>query len=84
MLCTTLHHHPHQTVSPEQATASARPLPKQQVNKGKVWLIFVLGAASLFGAAVVMENNASFFPAISRANRAMATARQQEDVRVFT
>lgn len=29
-----------------------------------------------------MENNASFFPAISRANRAMATARQQEDVRI--
>lgn len=60
--------------------SAAKPLPKQQVNKGKVWLIFVLGAASLFGTAVVMENNRTFFPAISRANRAMAVTRRQEEV----
>ncbi len=60
--------------------SAAKPIPQQQVNKGKVWLIFVLGAASLFGAAVVLENNSTFFPAISRANRAMSITRRQEDV----
>ena len=41
------------------------------MNKGRIWLLFVLGASSLFGVTVVVENNGSWFPAISRANKAM-------------
>ena len=44
---------------------------KAEVNKGRIWLLFVLGASSLFGVTVVVENNGSWFPAISRANKAM-------------
>ncbi len=49
----------------------AQPLQKAEVNKGRIWLLFVLGASSLFGVTVVVENNGSWFPAISRANKAM-------------
>ena len=41
------------------------------MNKGRIWLLFVLGASSLFGVTVVVENNGAWFPAISRANKAM-------------
>ena len=60
-----------QTVPADQLTTMAKPLKVQQVNKGRVWLLFVLGASSLFGATVLLENNEAWFPAISRANRAM-------------
>ena len=62
-------------------TSLARPLKAQTVNKGKVWLVFVLGAAGLFGAAVLLENNERFFPAISRANKAMAATRKAGQAR---
>ena len=63
---------PVQTVSAQQATQMARPLPKQQpVDKGKVWAVVVGGATVLFGATLLAENNGAWFPAISRANEAM-------------
>lgn len=60
-------------VSPsmEQMQAMAKPFKKQEVNKGRVWLLFVLGASSLFGITVLVENNGAWFPAIAKANKAM-------------
>ena len=54
-----------------QMQAKAQPFQKVEVNKGRVWLLFVLGASSLFGVTVLVENNPAWFPAISRANKAM-------------
>lgn len=60
------------TVPANEVVTAAKPLQVQKVNKGRIWLLFVLGASSLFGATILLENNESWFPAISRANRAMA------------
>lgn len=68
-----------QTVPADQMTQMARPLAKQPTNKGRIWLLIVLGAASLFGTTVVLENNGAWFPAISRANRAMRTSAKKKD-----
>ena len=68
-----------QTVPAEQMTSMAKPLKEQPVNKGKIWLLFILGASSLFGATVLLENNEAWFPAISKANRAMKTARARAE-----
>eukprot|EP00887_Chlorella_sp_A99_P000808 scaffold5.g808.t1 len=68
-----------QTVTAREAEASARPLAPQPVNKGRIWLLFVLGGAALFGSTIVLENNETFFPAISRANKAMRATRQRAD-----
>eukprot|EP00775_Hariotina_reticulata_P012243 gene12243-12380_t len=61
----------------------ARALPKQQIDKGKVWVVFIGSAASLFIMTVLAENNSSWFPAIAKANAAMAAAKNkaaQDDV----
>jgi len=55
----------------------ARALPKQQIDKGKVWVVFIGSAASLFILTVLSENNSAWFPAIARANAAMAAARNK-------
>ncbi|PNW86450.1 hypothetical protein CHLRE_02g086850v5 [Chlamydomonas reinhardtii] len=69
-----------QVVSAAQVTQMAKPLPKQSFDKGRVWTVFIGSAVTLFGATVLVEQNASWFPAISRANQAMkdATKRLQE------
>lgn len=67
------------TVTPQQATDMAKPLKKQEVNKGRIWLLFVFGATALFGSTVVLENNEAWFPAISRANKAVKAARRQTE-----
>ncbi|GFR44479.1 hypothetical protein Agub_g5742 [Astrephomene gubernaculifera] len=59
-----------QTVSPQVVTQMARPLPKQTVDKGKIWTVFIGGAVALFGSALLLENNEQFFPAIVRAKQA--------------
>jgi len=64
-----------QTVAPSEATSFARTLPKQTVNKGKIWVIFLLGATGLFGAALAIERNSKLFPAIARANQALAATK---------
>lgn len=46
------------------------------MDKEKVWLIFILGAAGLFGVTLLLENNERFFPAIYRANQAMSQAKK--------
>ncbi|KAI3438893.1 hypothetical protein D9Q98_001308 [Chlorella vulgaris] len=69
------------TVTPQEATEMARPLKKQQFNKGRIWGLFVLGATALFGCTVVLENNSKLFPAISRSNQAMRMARKQQEER---
>lgn len=38
------------TVTAQQAVDSARPLKPQAVNKGRIWMLFVLGATALFGS----------------------------------
>ena len=63
-----------QTVPPDQVTSVAKPLKVQKVNKNRIWLLFVLGASTLFGVTVLAENNESWFPAISRANKALAAS----------
>lgn len=54
----------------------AKPLKEQKVDKEKVWLIFILGAAGLFGTTLLLENNERFFPAIYKANLAMSQAKK--------
>jgi hypothetical protein len=44
----------------------------------QVWVVFIGGAASLFIATVLVENNAAWFPAISRANKFIANSKKQE------
>lgn len=72
-----------QTVSATQAVNMAAPLPKQapgRIDKGKIWLAFAGGAFALFGATYALtEANSAFFPAIARANEAMAASRVQEE-----
>jgi len=55
----------------EEIQSKAKPFKKQEVNKGRIWLLFVLGASSLFGVTVLVENNSAWFPAIAKANKAM-------------
>ena len=63
--------------TPSSLEQAAKPLvAAQSVGKGKIWLLICGGAAGLFAATVLLENNKTFFPAISRANQAMAKARQ--------
>lgn len=64
-----------QTVSAASVTTVAKPLKEQKVDKEKVWLIFILGAAGLFGGTLLLENNERFFPAIYKANLAMSQAK---------
>jgi hypothetical protein len=71
---------PLQTVAPQDATSFARTLPKQKVNKGKIWVIFLLGATGLFGAALAIERNTTFFPAIAKANQALAATKKAQKV----
>lgn len=63
-------------VPADQMTSLAKPFKKQHVEKGRVWLLFVLGASSLFGVTVLVENNSDWFPAIAKANKAMAAAQK--------
>ena len=58
---------------------AAKPLKEAEVNKGKIWLLLCGGAAGLFAATVLLENNEKFFPAIARANQAMQEYRVQQD-----
>lgn len=69
-----------QTVAPATVSSLARALPQQKVEKGKVWAVFILGAAGLFAGTILLENNEKLFPAISKANKAMAMARQSQQV----
>jgi len=68
-----------QTVPADQVTSLAKPLKVQKVNKERIWLLLILGASSLFGITVLLENNEQWFPAISRANRAMATSKKMSE-----
>ncbi|KAL3150292.1 hypothetical protein ABBQ32_000142 [Trebouxia sp. C0010 RCD-2024] len=63
-----------QTVPASQATEFAKPIPKQKTDKGFVALLFAGGAASIFGAAVLLEKNSKLFPAIHKANQVMREA----------
>lgn len=71
-----------QTVSPQMATQMAKPLPKQEADKGKVWALLIGGAAVLFGATLVAENKSGWFPAVSRANEAMQMTGKKLKVRM--
>jgi hypothetical protein len=67
-----------QVVPPATVSSLAKPLPQQKVEKGKVWAIFLVGAAGLFGGTILLENNERLFPAIAKANKAMEMARQAQ------
>lgn len=73
-----------QTVTASEAVSSARPIAAQTVHKGRVWLLLGGGAAVLFGSTVVVENNEQFFPAISKANKAMKRSRETREVGLST
>lgn len=79
LLITCLMFHVVQTVPAAQVTQLAKPLPKQYIDKGKVWVAFIGGAASLFIATVLLENNAAWFPAIKKANEAMSGQPNSEE-----
>jgi putative intracellular protease/amidase len=67
-----------QTVSTSEALQAAKPLTQSQaVEKGKVWILLCGGAAGLFAATLLLENQSKLFPAIARANQAMAAARKK-------
>ncbi|GMH42941.1 hypothetical protein BSKO_10863 [Bryopsis sp. KO-2023] len=68
-----------QTVPAADVTQYAQPLQKQEIKKSEIWLVFVVGTASLFGATLVLENNSSLFPAISKANKAMKISNKQAE-----
>jgi len=53
------------------AVAAAAPL--------QVWVVFIGGAVSLFITTVLAENNGAWFPAIARANKAMAQSKKQAE-----
>ncbi len=61
--------------------ARPMPMPQQKVDKGKVWTVFIGGAAFLFLGTLALENNPNFFPAISRANQASAAYKKASEVR---
>lgn len=69
-----------QTVPLNEATNMAKALQKKPVNKGRVWLLMVLGGAALFGTTVLLENNDRWFPAISKANKAMSASKAKRPV----
>jgi hypothetical protein len=76
---------PHkQTVPVSQVTEAAKALPKQTIDKGKVWLYFIGGAVGLFATTIAAENNESWFPAISRANKAMSMSKPPLEVSLST
>ena len=69
---------PLQTVPLQSAIEAAKPIKSQPLNKGRVWGILLLSAAALFGVTTVLENNEQLFPAIARANKAIAASRKQK------
>lgn len=71
-----------QTVPASQATDYAKPIPKQKTDKGFVALLFAGGAASIFGAAVLLEKNSRLFPAIHKANQVMREAELRSKVSI--
>jgi hypothetical protein len=62
-------------------TQMAKPLPNQQVDKGKVWALLVGGAVILFTSTLAAEDNGGWFPAIKKANEAMQAARKSAEER---
>ncbi|KAK9915339.1 hypothetical protein WJX75_007841 [Coccomyxa subellipsoidea] len=46
-----------ETVPPATVSSLARAIPQQKVDKGRIWLICLLGAAGLFVGTVLLENN---------------------------
>ena len=67
-------------MAPSSATEAAKALQQQPVDKGKIWLLFLGGAVTLFGGTVLLENVEALFPAISRSNKLMSDSRKQEQV----
>ena len=70
-----------ETLSASEAISAAKPLPKQdaaktKISKGRVWTVFAVGAAGVFGGAVAAERLEALFPAIAKANRAMEASRK--------
>lgn len=71
-----------QTVPASSVTEYAKPLEKQEIKKGEIWLVFVVGAATLFGGTLLLERNEKWFPAISKANKAMKMTDKMQAVQV--
>ena len=70
-----------ETLSASEALSAARPLPKQaaaaaQASESRVWAVFAVGAAGVFGGAVAAERLEALFPAIATANKAAAASRK--------
>lgn len=69
------------TVTASQAIDAARPLKVEPVNKPKVWAVGLFSATLLFLFTIAAENNEAWFPAISKANKAMNISKKQAQVR---
>lgn len=69
-----------QMVQPSQVMQVAKPLPQQRVDKGRVWGVTVIGAASLFLITLTIENYDAWFPAISKANKASSEMKKAMEV----
>lgn len=67
-----------QTVSPREVSEMGAPLKVQKVEKKKVWLVFIIGASTLFAFTNIIENYSSWFPAVKRANEAMSNRRKRQ------
>ena len=72
-----------QTVPSSQASQYAKPIQKQKTDKGFVALLFAGGAASIFGAALLLEKNSKLFPAIHKANKVMREAEKRSQVHLL-
>eukprot|EP00892_Ulva_mutabilis_P003901 jgi/Ulvmu1/1883/UM012_0040.1 len=66
-----------QTATMSDLQKASQPLAPQPVDKTKIWIVLCGGAAGLFALTVLAENNKQIFPAISRANDALAAQRAQ-------
>jgi len=67
-----------QTVSPREVSEMGAPLKVQKVEKKKVWLVFIIGASTLFAFTNIIENYSGWFPSVKRANEAMSTRRKRQ------
>lgn len=70
-----------ETLPASEVLSAAKPLPKQdaaktKVSKGRIWTVFAVGAAGVFGGAVAAERLDNLFPAIAKANKAMEASRK--------
>lgn len=61
----------------------AKPMKKQPIDKGKVWIVFVGGAAILYCTTLLVEDRSGWFPAITKANSYLKMRSKQIEVSMY-